>query len=181
MLSWCTFWSSYSYIMCQIFDACIVTWIVLAATSTLLLSVFPFGELADSTWTHLVSVATHQPSPPLFTALSPEPGWYHLQHWLSLMQEFTHFSLITLHSSCSTNTPHPHPHPTPNPCFPPFLHMKEANHRCDLPFFTSDPANTRITTSIPAPPTPRRFPQLGGCFSPGRWQMRGQGAVRPPC
>lgn len=70
---------------------------------------------------------------------------------------------------------------SPCPCFPPFLHMKEANQRCDRPLFTSDPANTRITTSIPAPQPLNAFPQLGGCFSPCRWQMRGQGAVRPPC
>lgn len=72
--------------------------------------------------------------------------------------------------------------PSPCPRFPPFLHMKEANHRCDLPLFTSDPPDTRITTSIPAPqPLDAFLPQLGGCFSPCRWQMRGQGVVRPPC
>lgn len=30
--------------------------------------------------------------------------------------------------------------------------MKTANHWCDLPLFTSDPPDTRITTPILAPP-----------------------------
>lgn len=68
----------------------------------------------------------------------------------------------------------PNKHPS-CPSFPPLLHMKEANHRCDLPFFTSDPPDTTITTSIPAPqPLNAPPPQLGGCFSLSRWQMRGR-------
>lgn len=65
-----------------------------------------------------------------------------------------HPMCMILHLSLSNYfTPQlPNQH-SPCPRFPPFLHMKEANHRCDLPLFTSDPPDTRITTSIPAPRT----------------------------
>ena len=74
------------------------------------------------TWSHLMGVQVSMPWP---RAISLTP---------SNRQSLTPFLLITLHPSCPTNT---------------FQHMKEANHRCDLPLFTSDPPNTRITTSIP--------------------------------
>lgn len=109
------------------------------------------------TWSHLMGVQVSMPWP---RAISLTP---------SNRQFLTPFLLITLHPSCPTNT---------------FQHMKEANHRCDLPLITSDPPNTRITTSIPTAQPLNAYPpppQLGGCFSSCRWQMRGQRVVGPPC
>lgn len=61
----------------------------------------------------------------------------------------------------------PDKHPS-HPHFPPSLHMKEANHQCDLPFFTSDPADTRITALIPAPQTLNAFPPIRRVPFPSR-------------
>lgn len=71
----------------------------------------------------------------------------------------------------------PDKHPS-HPHFPPSLHMKEANHQCDLPFFTSDPADTRITALIPAPQTLNAFPPIRRVPFPSRLTDEGSGGCQ---
>lgn len=100
-----------------------------------------FRDLMDLTWTHLsrVQVSMTWPGALSLTALTN-------LHQIFSPYPFNNFTpqLPSKHSCC--------------PCVPLLLHMKEANHRCDLPLFTSDPPDTRITTSIPAPPNPSTLP-----------------------
>lgn len=105
----------------------------------------------DFTWTHLIRLQVSLPWPGALTSLTvPHAGFY------PFPSNYFTSQLPNKHSPC--------------PHFPLLLHMKEANHQCDLPLFTSDPPDTRITTTIPAVQTlwhpPQPPPQLGGCFSP---------------
>lgn len=62
--------------------------------------------------------------------------------------------------------------------FPPSLHMKEANHQRDLPFFTSDPADTRITALVPAPQTLNALPPIRRVPFPSRLTDEGSGGCQ---
>lgn len=72
----------------------------------------------------------------------------------------------------------PNKHPS-NPHFPLSPHMKEANHQCDLPFFTSDPPDTTITALIPAPQTLNAFPPIRRVPFPSRLTDEGSAGCWP--
>lgn len=66
------------------------------------------------------------------------------------------------------------------PFCPPFLHMKGANRQFDLLLLTSDPSNTRITTSIPAPLPLNAFPPIRRVLFPSQMTDGGSGGCQTP-